>query len=379
MLSGKLLFLQRVQEEWKFQLDVFRSVLDWSVLVYLVVPLLIVFSFIYWSMWQTIDLYWDESIPFILLIGLLLLLLMRGNFRTFVYEADILFLLRHSSVFYSLKRWSFHYSLLQLTATTVFLVLLVLPILMNAYGYELKEAILLCVPLVSCRLFLLTIKKGVRDTFKKWFLLILFLTLFAFTLTFFELELFAPMSIVIMVGIYYFHLISFVKSKRFFTEELAIEGAERVRYIKIIFAFSMELTKTSYRLGKQPILFRHSKKLFRQQTKENGLLELVLKGFLRNKMLMSSYIQLIGFSLAGVILLPTMVKWIVFLIFISIVHSWLKHVYDYLLKSRFFEIVPYDQNSLPAVWNRFRRWIGIPSILFVGSLTIILTLFELLL
>src|SRR5699024_4705318 len=133
------------------------------------------------------------------------------------------------------------------------------------------------------------------------------------------------------------------------------------------------------RLGKQPILFRHSRKLFRQQTKKNGLLELLLKGFLRNKTLMSSYIQLIGFSLAGVILLPAMVKWIVFLIFISIVHSWLKHVYDYLLKSRFFEIVPYDQNSLPAVWNRFRRWIGIPSILFVGSLTIILTLFEFLL
>lgn len=374
-MTGRKLFLQRLWKEWTFQYRVLRSVLDWSVIVYFVVPALIIMPFVYNEMWQDIHLYWNKDIPFYLLMGVVLLLLLRGNLRTFLYDADALFLLRQSLIFYPLKLWSFHYSLLQLIVGTGVLVVLILPILCLVYEYKITEVLLLFIILIACRLCLLTIKKIMARTLSKWSLLFIVLLLAIYSLTVLDFWLLLVISITIILGIYYLQLTFFVKTKRHFLQELDVERTERVQYIKLILSFSTEIEKTPMRLRIKPILFFPSKKMLQNRTKgkEYGLLELLLKGFLRNSTLINGYCNLIGITVFAVIFVPVWIKWIIFFTFTFFINSWLKSVYNKLLDNPFFKVIPYDEKCLPTVWYLFKRWIGIPALILVGGITLVLS------
>ncbi|UJL45238.1 ABC transporter permease [Virgibacillus sp. NKC19-16] len=377
MMTGRQLFRRRFVEEWKFQWKVLRSVFDWSVILYVVVPALIIAPFVYIEMWQDIHLYWSEEIPFSILIGLILILFIIGNFRTFLLEADLLFLMQRKKLIYQLKLSGFLYSVLRVILSTALMFIVILPILVFIYDFLVMDISFLFIAVIAFRLSFLSLKKIITRTVTKWIVFpAVFMVSHLLILNMNSMML-AVGSLLVIGFVCYFHMTQFVKTNRHFLQELAIEQSERVRYIKLILNFSQEVEKPPVKQGKRPMLFRNSGRFFQVRSKENGLLEFLLKAFLRNKGYMASYSQLVGLSLFGIIVLPVWLKWIVFLCFIFFVNTWIKNIYREMMDSAFFAVVPYgDEELSDAVRPRFRRWIVIPSAVFVGGLSFLLSFIE---
>jgi|SRR5690625_2166142 len=375
-MIGRTLFFRRLREEGLFQLKVLHSVFDWVIMIYIALPALIILPFFYVDMWRNIDLYWSVEIPFNVILLLVLLFLLRGNFRTFVIEADILFVTRRKRLFQSLKRWALFYSIGQVIIVIGLLVVLLLPILVGIYGFMWTDIIFLIFLLIGYQLLQQTIKKFVLHRFVKGLLasLLLIGTLFAWQLIS-EIVLFLISTFIILAVLYLQARFS-VQTNKYFLQELDIERTERVRYIQLIYNLSREIKKTPRRYLSKPYFFYPSKRIFRDSGnhQQKGLLELAMKGFMRDRTLIMSYLNLFNLSIVAIFLLPIWLKWVVLLFYLFALNTWLRSVYDNLLDHPFFTVVRCDKDTLQTTWHQFKKWLAYPTMLLVGVITVLLSL-----
>jgi|SRR5690625_637729 len=377
-MTGRKLFWHRLYKELTFQLGVIRSVVDWTILVYFVVPAIIVSPFFYRDMWNNIHLYWDAVIPVELLILMLFLVLIRGNFRSFIDEADQLFVLRHTHIFQSLKQWAFFFSIVQLSLGIASFIILLLPIFYRIYEYSAQNIVLLFIVLVAYRMLQFSIKKNIRHHLFKWVLLILCLYVFMLSWQTLSDSLLIVLSIFVIITTYYVQFTFFIKSNQYFLQELDLERSERVRNIQLIFSFSQEIEKIPRRYLKKPLFFFPSKRMLRpnRNKPENGLLEVLLKNFMRDRVLIMSYLNLITLSCIAIFFMPVWLKWLVFIFFAFAASAWVRSVFDRLLDHPFFKMITYDENIYFPTWLKFRRILAFPVILLVGLLAFVMSMYS---
>lgn len=375
-MTGRILFFRRLRAEWLFQLKVIQSVFDWVVIFYTALPALIIFLFLYADMWHNIDLYWSIKIPFNVVLLTALLFLLRGNFRTFAMEADLLFITRRKRLFQSLKQWALFYSLGQVIIGIGLLIGLLLPILVEIYGFMWMDIVYLLFFLIGYQLFQQTIKKFVFNRFLKVFLvgLLLIGTLFAWQYS--QGLILFVVSIFIILTALYLQVKHSVQTNKYFLLELDIERTEQVRYIKLIYNFSREIKKTPRRYLSKPYFFFPSKQMYRwtENYQQKGLLELVMKGFMRDPTIIMSYLNLFNLSVVAILLLPIWLKWIVLLFYLFALNTWLRSVYDNLLDHPFFSVVRFDQDIRQTTWRQFKKWLAYPMMLLVGVITVLFSL-----
>ncbi|HHW39018.1 MAG TPA: hypothetical protein GXX18_17600 [Bacillales bacterium] len=373
-MSGRSLFINRFIQEWRFQWSVIRTVLDWTVILYIIIPSILFFYLFYVDAWRNIDLYWNENLPFSILVFLMLLFSSGGNFRTFLLEADLLFLLQERKIFYRLKVYGLLTSLLLSFLQTVLTFFIAMPILILSYQFSIKMVSFLFVAIFAYKLAQQTINKVSYRNFKKWVLTILLFSLATFLLLNAPLFFIGVGSIMGIVGIVCFHISQITKTNRWFLKELEIEHAERVRYIRVILNFSIAVEKQSTQHRKKPtFLFKKSERIFKVRNKENGLLELLLKSFLRNQNLVRTYFRLMSLTGFAIIAVPLWIKWLVFISYIFFINSWIKSLYSKMLKNSFLTVIPVEIEISNKVYKRFRKFLSLPSILFLGILICVIS------
>lgn len=380
LVTGWTLFKKRWIADFKYQRKVISTAVDWVVALYIFLPAIVIGTIIYVDIWRNIESYWLADIPFSIVIALLFFFALYGRFRSFMLEADILFLFDRKQLYQRFRGWSFLFSLLQLTLYTIVLLLLFLPILVQGYALGIKEVVLLFFILLGYRMTVYILKKLARRAFLRWIIPLALLYVFSINLlSYFSFEVLAFVSLVVFFAFCIWYLVNLIPTKRFYFQEVASEEKERSRYAKWILEMASataEVEKTPIRLAKRPFFFRKSKRLFRERTPENGLLELLLKGFVRNAVLFTGYLQLIGITLFAIFILPLWGKWLIFIIAILFLqyNSWLKGLFEKLLDQQFFSVIPINKHVREQVWLRFKRWLMVPAISLFGLATIILSL-----
>src|SRR5690554_1106584 len=119
------IFCKRLKIDWRNKYRNFRTVADWTIIVYIFIPALVIGFFIYRSWWLTSIPAWSQQLPPHIYLILGYLMSWGGRFRTFIEEGDQIFLVKHPSIFLCLKKWGFVYTLfLQIVQTVSFIVLL---------------------------------------------------------------------------------------------------------------------------------------------------------------------------------------------------------------------------------------------------------------
>lgn len=208
------------------------------------------------------------------------------------------------------------------------------------------------------------------------FLLYIFSAWFAIKLPF-NVLFFVGAGIILLI--YFWQLTRLANTKKYFFQEVNEENKERVRYAQMILGLAQNVEKTPIRLGKRPIFLRKSKRLFKSNSPEDGLMELLLKGFLRHSVYRGGYLRLVAITAYAVLILPIWLKWLVFILFALFLNynSWLKGLYEKLLDQSFFSIVPVERNVKERVWLRFKRWLMFPAVSIIGLLTIMMSIIML--
>ncbi|MET1247702.1 ABC transporter permease [Sporolactobacillus sp. STCC-11] len=377
-MIGQKIVIKRLLQEWIMQWKVIQSVVDFWILLYIVVPAAILLPVLYHELWQNVNRYWSPLLPLTFLLYVMLFLSSGGNFRTYLFKADQLFLLQKTTVIHQIKQCALFLSLIHRLLVTVLIYVVALPILIRAFHFDATSIICLFIMFIAYQLIVLTLKKYIRRLLYQK--IILFFMLGSASAL---LSICTPLIngmvggiiVISMIGI----LFNQAKSTRAFTRELDIEESERNKYVHLIMGFSMTSEKVPMIRNRKPlILFRNSKRMFKVRSQANGLLEVVLKVFLRDASLIKSYFTFILLTSIAILLIPFWAKWILLAAFFFFMKFWLNIAFKRIIDHNFFYVVPYARSIEGEVWARFKRWVTYPSLAWLGGILSILSLVKLL-
>src|SRR5699024_3151840 len=338
MSSGRL-FFQRMRQNWIYQYNVFKTIADWIIMLYIIVPFIIAGFIIYRSWWIELPS-WLELIPFPLMFILLFFFIWSGHFRTYIRDADRIFLMKNRALYIGLKQITILYTFATPILYTTMIGLLIAPFWLKLYQLEFKQLLLFIFLFLSSRWFVMGVKGKLNVHVRGWRTALqsipIFIGIGIIWLLFYQ-ALQAEQTLE-MIGLILFNIacaILLIKERftsvKTFEQDLAIEEFERNKYISLIFSISMDVEKPAKILParKRPILYAKSNRLFRKRTAKNAFLELFMKATTRNPEYMLRYLQMIGTTSLAMILIP--VFWYRVAIFIFgflFVQSWIKNVWD---------------------------------------------------
>lgn len=126
-MIAKRLFWMRVSQYIKQQWKTVRLIVDWTIFLYGVVPLLIWASYSYWLIWQG-DFDWLRNVPYLLWAVLFGWVMWQDRMFVWIERADIV-LVSDRSMIRQLKWYSVLYHLVQHVIQYGFYLLLIAPIL----------------------------------------------------------------------------------------------------------------------------------------------------------------------------------------------------------------------------------------------------------
>jgi ABC-2 type transport system permease protein len=375
-MKVRKLFFNRVIEEWRFQWGVLHSVLDWTIQLYFLVPALIIVPLVYMDVWRNIDYYWNSTIPFFFLLSFILLLLCRGNFRTYLQEADLLHLIQQQKLIYGLKLGGFYLSLVQLLIGQLIIFIICLPVLFMRYSFSSWHIFCLFISISAFRMVVLTLKKVLDRPIWKWVFFTLVLTGFAVLILNTNTLVTGILGLIVNLFIIWLHTYKLLATRRLFSKEIDIERTEKIKLIKFILHFSNPVEKENTFLSKKPILlFRNSKRLFKNRTKINGLTEISLKSLLRHRQNLVSYFQILFITSFALIVSPIWIKWLVYFLFVFYINAWLKALFKKISSSSFFTVIPIQADTAKEADLRFRRILSLPLIVLLGLVLLVQTFF----
>lgn len=365
-MNGITLFYTRLLREWKFQYGVIKSVADWTILLYIILPSVAIGIGIYRSWWIEVP-NWILPIPveLVFLIGYVFAWI--GNYRTFVAEADKVFLIKNKPLYLRMKLWSYFSTVITQTLSLLLLLCVLLPFLVVHYELKLTHILVYFFYLLHTKILLMYGKQQLRRMKQKYIRFLFLFCVFVIGSWITQLVIWAVAnhSLVLlciswvpgMVGVY----LSTRKLLKLssFDEELMIEREEKLRYVGLIYQFSYSVEKTTPVIRKNPLLFRHSKRLFKKRTTSHAFIELFLKVFLRNYSYVFSYFQIIGVTISAMIVSPTI--WLVGLFFVAFLFilrwyldaCWIKITASHPLVGKYKEHPGYYEGKRKAMNSLF--------------------------
>ncbi|KON86686.1 hypothetical protein AF332_07685 [Sporosarcina globispora] len=390
-MNSRSLFAERLINSWKYQFGIFRSIADWTILVYLIVPGTVIFGMIYRSWWlETPE--WIAGLPLVLLFFLLYILSWLGNFRTFVLEADKVFLVKNKSLFLGMRKWGIVYSLFLQTISTAAMIVLILPFLKNSYFLEWSQITTLLLFFISLKWAIMTVSyylKRIGGKLKRYVIGFVLFVLFSwfsqlvYSVWVIGADFPVNMTSAVLLSGTLMRASQLLKKISDLDFEVLLEQEEKTKYIKWIFMMAPDLEKPAVSMRTKPLLFRNSRRIFKKRTPITGLIELFLKIFMRNPSYIFSYFQIISVSAAGIILIPPLwIKIIVSGVFLFLTYTWLSITWDKAIMSHPFTKKYSDKDFYFTARNRTVLALFFLAILLLGlilsALTNILARFSIL-
>jgi len=162
-----VLFARRARRYWGEQLRVWRTVLDWTVWVYLVVPALLIGGGIYGEWWQQPP-EWMTGIPLALAGIPFILMLFKSRLRVFLEDADVLFLMQRNSWTARITGYGALYSALTTALTTVLALVPMLPWLSQVHGWGAEYLAAWALFVWSVRVLFAVAERGIRTVWPGW-------------------------------------------------------------------------------------------------------------------------------------------------------------------------------------------------------------------
>lgn len=313
MNSRQLLF-HRMRENWNYKYKIIKSVVDWTVLVYLVVPSIIISMFVYRSWWIDSPS-WIGSVSFPMLFVLYFFLLWGGYFKTYVREADIIFLRKNEKLMLGMKQGGIILSYMFEMFSAVSLGLLISPFWFSHYSLGIQHLVLFLGLWVSLKWLIMAINgnlnvhvRGWRNLVRSIPIVIGAAAVWRVSYEAFQFDGFMPVLFIIIFN----GMMSMLLVKKRFTsihtieQDLLIDAKDKNKYTEMIFGLSMDIEKLPKprSVRKSARLYSKSNRIFKKRTQRNGFLELFIKIATRDTEYIRGYLQVLGVTAAAIVFVP---------------------------------------------------------------------------
>lgn len=320
MTSFQLL-RKRVKDDHHYKLRDIRTAIDWTVWLYIVIPALVI-SVAYYRSWWLIAPVWLDSVPEQVVMIPLFMIATSWSLRVYMEEADQVYLLQNHRLVNGLKKWGMMYSLLKGLVLTLLGIAAVLPFLLTGWGWGIERVIItgVFVLLVSwnvnvCRYF---IELNIQSVWVKWIPIglmnvvsIVFLVIVSqvgWKSTWFVFGGVAFLLLFLIV-----QLNQRLKLSGTFFHDVMLERGYKQSITKLLMRQVGVASGRTVFARKKPFLFKGSKRLRKNGSRETRIVDLYVKWLLRSPGKGQYYLQVTGWGTAAIFMLPLAVKVIVLL------------------------------------------------------------------
>lgn len=383
-MKGSIIWWRRLKQDWLYQFKIIRTVFDWTIIVYLLIPFLAFIGITYYSWWNSLP-EWLDGVPYEALFLICFLLCRGGTIRTFMEEADQLTLLQFSKIMTEIRYIGVIYSWVLILVKWLIIFWWLYPLLNHFENLTFYQLLVTTVFFLSLNLLLTTYKQVVyKFGFWKKLTIELIVTCFMFILCF--AIIFKPINtLVVGIALIFFCLAlwqvrHYQPQIQTFYDDVEKEQRNKVKYIKFMFAVNPEITMPRVKKQKRRswILWRHSARIFRKRSPENAVTELFIKSFLRDKGNLLQYFQAISISLAIIFTTPIWIKWLVTIVFYFFFREWIVLMFKEIVKQNPYLSADYGEKNYMFIAqkkceNRF-IYPGVCIVILVASLSTVFTI-----
>lgn len=306
MSGAKRIFFRRVLSNLAFQWRVLRLVVDWTIAIYVVAPLVAIGVYHYVLYLQEPPV-WFTYVSFGMFRALLYLFVLNGTTRYFLEEGDQLHFLQGQRWADKFRRWGALYSTLLAGLQTAALFGLVYPLLHHQYALDGTAIAVLFAFVWGCKMLRQILQQALDVSFVGWKLALLnFAVLATFAYGFAAGSALAVEHTIWSAGlcVLLFLLLPFAYSLRFrvrgaLAMDVRRDAKAKMKYVAIILR-DFAVKKPSYP-RRRPFLFRNSGRLFRKRTAVSGLSEAAIKVLFRSFARMRLYMTIVLIFVAGML------------------------------------------------------------------------------
>lgn len=387
-MTGFNLFFKRLKQDWHFQWKAVKTVIDWTIWVYLIIPAAIILLASYRSWWMETP-EWLLGIPLELTFIVLYLFCWIGSLRTFLEEADQLFLLQNRQCVYGLKKSSLIYSVLLQVLKLFLIMMLFAPLLINHYQFKWSSVIFIWVFISSAHLLILTVRiwmDQISNILLKGTVHFAFFLFFGGIIVVGGIEFVQSGFLLLILITSSFQIIIILLLRRFIQRKalepyfIKLDRKQKLKHVKMILTVTEFVPKETTFNRKRPLLFRHSERLFQNRSAENGVSELFIKTFIRNQSNVLSYLQIIGMTTGALFVIPPIwIKALIYIAFVLFLAKWLDSVWMITISKPFFKSIARRDDATYRAKIKVTKLFLFPAYGFVGLFLIITSLIRYLL
>ncbi|MGG2092375.1 ABC transporter permease [Bacillus sp. S13(2024)] len=313
------LFYKRLFHEVKRKWRAVRSVVDWTIALYLIVPAL-VFSWIYYvSLWKhgltSEDVLYCSAGFLIFYVATF-----SRSVRSFLEQADSLFFIKFLNHIKQMIKYGMVYSFCRICFTSALITLLCLPIFLKSLNGTGVQAFF-CFVFLTCFRFTFALLQRYIDVrfHKQWQVIIIKNILFFVGIIYIGLTckyiLQQSFYTVLFFLLLFIISIFLVKEKmhyhRFFFKEIEKEKGEEMRWTTQIMALGGQVQKPTN--AAKPWLFPRSKRILIGNSNDSRIIEAFLKEYFRSGDAGGFYIRIVFVSANAIWIAPWWIAAIVIL------------------------------------------------------------------
>ncbi|PFE03155.1 ABC transporter permease [Bacillus cereus] len=373
-------FYKRLRYEWQRKWKSIRSVTDWTVALYIIIPAVIFSGIYYRSLW-TRELTVEEPAYFLIGLFVFFFATYSRGMRSFFEQADSLFLIQHPVHMQKLIKCGMIYTCIRISIMNSIVTLIMLPILVKSMGASLLQVVLfwLSFTVFRCMLSLLVRYIDVRGG-KRWVSWIVkiivffmsFICLGSGVFLGFKHPVYAVLFIIALIGISLILIKQKMNYQRFFFKEVEKEKEESMRWTREIMHFSGQTTKPSN--NSRPWLFPRSKHILGKKS-DSRIIESFIKEYFRSGTSLSFYIKIILMSATSIKVTPWWIALIIIVFSCVAIARYSGDQWNEFAKKMFLQLYC-EQGKLLWLKGRATMCLFIPAVLIYG--TVILAQFYLL-
>ncbi|GGA32675.1 ABC transporter permease [Paenibacillus physcomitrellae] len=370
------LYWQRVRDSYRFQYKALTSVVDLTILLYIVIPGLLLAARLYYGLWTDPVAAWMTRLPLGSLMSLWLLLTTLRGLTLRLEAADLLFLHARRSWMRGIKGRAILGSIAYAAILSAFGGLLLAPMLVR--GLQLNSGSLgtLAVVIFLFRVNHMLLLHFCRIKWSGWRSTVLQLLSHALIFALLQAAVqgslrdirLAAAAIAVLAVISLFLVFLRMKLKGTFYADIEEEMKQKLRLSAFLLSSAVDKPK---RHRSKSWLLRRSSRLLPFSGKESvRLAELIVKSTVRN---MNTLRMLLIYTAAGTVSLqfpPSPVNLFVFAGLIMLLAYWLNGMRRAFMESRLLELLPVPESlAFQAAGPAMRLLLLIPVIFFVLSLS----------
>lgn len=356
------MFTKRLYTSYKFNLKLWNSVVDWTILAYILIPGIIIIGFLYRDF--VLNLQPILIDPTILLIAFLIIsfFVSKSTIRFFIYEADLLFFQQNVKKMINLKRTAVLYSF----GCYNFLIILILGFA-TPFLFSIDLTFIDIMKIILVLNIFSMIHVSLNYLYKSSYVrLPILLVIHTFLiLNFFSIHFGIYLILFIISAVILFRKIF---SNRYWVTEVLWEYEGFYKWMKIIFQFSMEM---SYYLPAKirPPVFIFAK---RRKLSDHRIDNLIYKSLLRKSSFFSLPLRLILLCIGLFIILPNWAKVVVLIITILGLFTSFDSILKEIKRASFFQLITPSEDEWISSKLRVQKRIIYPLIIALLLLFFIL-------